>query len=115
MGVYVFESLYVPVIKIGHYKGNNAWSGIAHRGFHSAGPPELLHGRVDVEDFCLRYWFPDRNRADEIQLQGFLSRWRVAGEWFHADGLPWVTLAISDINFADRCNKSEAILTKKRL
>jgi hypothetical protein len=115
MGVYVFESLYAPVIKIGHYKGNNAWSRIARRGFHSASPPESLNGRVNVDDFYLRYWFPSRNRADEIQLQGLLGRWRIAGEWFHADGLPYVALAISDKNFADRCDKNEAIIAKKRL
>lgn len=115
MGVYVFESVYLPIIKIGHYKGNNPWSRIANRGFHSASPPESLHNRVNVEDFCLRYWFPNKNSADERKLQRFLGTWKIAGEWFHADGLSYVSQAINDENLANRCNKFEAILTKKRL
>ena len=115
MGVYVFESLYLPIIKIGHYRGSNAWSRISHRGFHSASPPESLLGRVNVHDFDLRYWFPRRNNADEIQLQEFLSSWRISGEWFHAEALQSVSLLISDENFAEHCNKFEAINAKNRL
>jgi hypothetical protein len=115
MGVYVFESLYLPIIKIGHYRGNNAWSRISHRGFHSASPPDSLLGRVNVNDFDLRYWFPNRNNSDEIQLQEFLSIWRISGEWFHSEALQSVALLFSDINCSELCNKLEAINAKNRL
>ena len=114
MGVYVFRSLHGPYIKIGHYAKSNAWSRIAHRGFHKILHPKELRGKVSVEDFTLVYWNQTHTTKDEKSFHKHCASYRVIGEWFHEDALPllqekWIE------NQAETCNKQQAIETRRRL
>jgi len=53
MGVYVFRSLHCDFVKVGHYKGSDAWERVAFRGFHSCVAPRAAGQRVDAADLQL--------------------------------------------------------------
>jgi hypothetical protein len=112
MGVYVFQSRHAPLIKIGHYNKSNAWSRVAHRGFHSCLHPSELKGRVSVDDLELVCWFPERTPKDEKALHRLCDPYRVKGEWFTIEALlmiPW------EDNQASECIKEAAMATRRRL
>ena len=110
MGVYIFSSIWEPIIKIGHYRGTNAWYRIApRRGFYSASPPPILGTRVSAHDFELLFWFPTLVRKDEKWLQRRLSQYCVGGEWFSGEALKHVKFLVTIENLALTCSKKEAM------
>ena len=93
MGVYAFRWLHVDDsggswMKIGHYKGSNAWSRVAHRGFRSCRPGHpSMRGRVTVRDLALHAWFPALTTREEKSLHRRFKAVRV-GEWSLATNPP---------------------------
>lgn len=85
MGVYVFRSLRGAFIKVGHYRGQNAWSRVAHRGFRSCICPQSIEGCVSIDDLELVAWFPALTTLDERRLHRHAKKrsWSVCGEWLH--------------------------------
>lgn len=91
MGVYVFVAaaskqpggMKNTCIKVGHYRKDNPWSRVAHRGFRSCrGPPGSRS--LTVEDLELIAWYPQLTLTDEKAThQAFLDV-AVCGEWY-----PW--------------------------
>ena len=125
MGVYVFQSVHGPYVKVGHYARQNAWSRVAHRGFASCAKPhpELpVASHADVE---LVAWFPAYTRADEAAVkrgcQGSRRRTPRGGgltEWYDAAALPAILALLASrggLECAAGCNKSEALATRRRL
>ena len=114
MGVYVFESKHDKFIKVGHYKGENAWRRIApKRGFNSTAYPEELRGKTAPTDFFLRFWFPDLGTKDEKNLHSKLKQWRVIGEWYEIGALSEISGLISSTNCIHLCNFEEAMTMTK--
>ena len=114
MGVYVFESKYDKFIKVGHYKGENAWGRIApKRGFNSTAYPEELRGKTAPKDFFLRFWFPDLGTKDEKKLHSKLKQWRVIGEWYEIGALSEISGLITSTNCAHLCDFDEAMAMTK--
>lgn len=112
MGVYVFTSLHLSLIKVGHYSRANAWSRVAHRGFHSCLCPRELGGRVDLPDLELLYWFPDLTPKDEKRIHKLLADFAVIGEWFREDALT----VIQHFNYVNvSCDRVAACATRRRL
>ena len=110
MGVYVFESKHDKFIKVGHYKGKNAWRRIApKRGFYSTAHPEELSGKIGPTDFFLRFWFPDLGTRDETDIHSKLKQWKVIGEWFEISAMAKIPDLISSNNCAYLCNFQEAM------
>ena len=75
MGIYIFASKHGPFVKVGHYKGQNAWSRIAHRGFKSCRCPDELKGQVFVDDMELVTWFPSLNTKCEGVIKRLFKRY----------------------------------------
>lgn len=114
MGVYVFQSIHGPYLKIGHYSKNNAWSRIAHRGFTNMVHPKELVGKVKVDDFELIFWDSCLTTKDEKLFHKMCKEYRLVGEWFSMEALPilereWKT------NELYLCSKEAACLTRRRL
>ena len=112
MGVYVFQSIHMDAIKIGHYAKNNAWSRIAHRGFYSCIHPKELKDKVGIQDLELLYWFPTLTPKDEKRIHKMVSVHSICGEWFTTEALK---LLPNQENKASDCSKEEALLTRRRL
>ena len=72
MGVYVFECLHAPYIKVGHHlqrRGRtNPYYRIAGRGFQSVVHPEELDGLLYEPHLRLVAWFPNLTREDEREI-----------------------------------------------
>jgi hypothetical protein len=116
MGVYVFESKHGPYIKVGHYKGSNAWRRIApNRGFYSTKYPMELEEKVGPADFILRLWFPNLGTKDESYLHTRLGDLRIVGEWYRATALARINQIITCDNAAHLCNFVEAMNFKPEL
>jgi hypothetical protein len=115
MGVYVFKSKHINVIKIGHYCKNNAWSRIAHRGFYSCICPSEIREKVSVGDLELLYWFPTLKSKDEKKLHKSLHDYNVCGEWFCSDALEKIPELVSLENMVNNCSLEEALATRRRL
>ena len=120
MGVYIFASTRGPFIKVGHYKGANAWSRVAHRGFSSCVCPPAIRDTVSVEDLCLRAWFPRLSTKEERAVK---TRWRAhrlcggKSEWFPAclyDEI-YAFLATMDDSDLTLCDQTQARATRRRL
>ena len=114
MGVYVFKSKHMDVIKIGHYAKHNVWSRIAHRGFYSCICPKDIRERVSVDDMELLYWFPDLTSKDEKKIHKIVHDHHVCGEWFTVHALETIS-SMTYVNCMDSCNKEEAMATRRRL
>jgi len=118
MGVYVFRSLVSDWIKIGHYKGTNAWSRVAHRGFRSCVCPHDIGTRTTATDLELIAWFPSLTTRDESACK---SRWKHdrVGEWLPAsktqDVLDFLESVACHASLHHTCSLSEAMATRKRL
>lgn len=86
MGVYVFRSKHAPFVKVGHYKGCDAWGRVARRGFRSCVCPAQIRGRVGCDDLELLGWFPSLSPRHEKAAHRILraAGHGAAGEWFHA-------------------------------
>ena len=111
MGVYVFESKHRPFIKVGHYKGENAWRRIAPvRGFYSTSHPHELKGKLDPTDFKLRCWFPELGPKDESEIHNQLRNFRIIGEWYRLTALSEIKRLVPFENLADTCSFKEAML-----
>jgi len=115
MGVYVFKSKHLNVIKIGHYSKQNAWSRIAHRGFNSCICPHDIRGRVNVDDVELLFWFPSLAPRDEKKLHKSLAEYSVCGEWFSDTALSRITEFVTQTNCMADCSKDLALSTRRRL
>lgn len=119
MGVYIFQSLHAPYIKIGHYQGRNAYSRIAHRGFSSCVCPKELEGRVSMDDMELVAWFPRQGKKTEQTIKRRWKLHRVYGksEWMPSDQLTSVLAYLENLepNQAHLCDPFAAILSWKRL
>jgi hypothetical protein len=116
MGVYVFQSKHGPFIKVGHFKGQNAWRRIAPlRGFYSTSHPIELKGKLDPTDFELMYWFPELGTADESRIHHQLRNFRIIGEWYRLTALSEVKKLVPFENLADSCNFKEAMLYERSL
>ena len=104
-------------MKIGHYKGSNAWSRVAHRGFRSCRPGHpSMRGRVTVRDLALHAWFPALTTREEKSLHRRFKAVRV-GEWYPLDvGLAIVAeLEAVHCNEAASCDRGAALATRRRL
>ena len=110
MGVYIFLSIWEPIIKIGHYKGENAWFRIApNRGFYSASPPSILGNRIYANDFELCYWLPMLGPKDEKRLQYKLDDYKISAEWFRSEALTLIPRMVPAENLAKTCSKEDAM------
>lgn len=119
MGVYVYQSVHAPYIKVGHYQGRNAFSRVAHRGFSSCVCPQEIKDRVAMEDVELVAWFPHQTKKTEQYIKKRWKQHRVYGK------SEWMPLALREevvgylegleLNKAHECDPYEAILTRKRL
>lgn len=121
MGVYVFRSLHGPFLKLGSYRGSNAWSRVAHRGFRSCLCPKAIEGRTSVEDIELVAWFPALGMLDERRLHRHAKTqgWSARGEWLHETCLSKVLRllrAIAKTTSRHRqCDRAAALKTRRRL
>jgi hypothetical protein len=115
MGVYVYKSIHIDAIKIGHYCKNNAWSRIAHRGFYSCKCPDEIKEKVSVEDLQLLYWYPKLTPKDEKKLHRDLIEYKICGEWFKSDAINRLLEIINEENKVLECSKEDALQSKRRL
>ena len=115
MGVYIFKSVHIDAIKIGHYNKNNAWSRVAHRGFNSCICPKMIIDKVNVDDLELLHWYPTLSPKDEKKIHKSLNDYRLCGEWFSIDALNNISKIISLENKVDNCSLDEALKTRRRL
>ena len=90
MGVYVFRSLHAPLVKVGHFKGADAWGRVSRRGFNSCVCPTRIRGRVSCDDLELLGWFPSLRPRDEKAAHRAMraAGHGAAGEWFRAACVP---------------------------
>lgn len=127
MGVYVFQSVHGPYVKVGHYGRKNAWSRVAHRGFTSCAKPDP-NLRVETHaDVALVAWFPDYTRAEECAVKRHFkhSRRRTSTstssrptEWYDAAALPLILEYLGGLGgteCAADCDKAAALATRRRL
>lgn len=116
MGVYVFQSIHAPYIKVGHYCGKNAFSRIAHRGFSSCVCPQEIRDRVSMDDMELVAWFPNQTRKTEQTIKKKWKHDRI-GEWLSSNQLrPLLDfLRPLEPDQAHQCDPFEAILSRRRL
>lgn len=119
MGIYIFSSKHGPFIKVGHYKGQNAWSRIAHRGFYSCVCPMEIRNRVSVEDLELVAWFPNLTKKNESMIKKKFNDDRIYGksEWFPQFRLQDIRsfIEIMDADKKEICDQESAMKYKKRL
>jgi hypothetical protein len=118
MGVYIFQSLYAPYIKIGHYQGKNAFSRIAHRGFYSCSCPREISQQVSMQDLMLIAWFPHQTRKTEQVIKKKWKSFRYKkSEWMPLDKLQEILSFLETLepNQAHQCDPFEALLTRRRL
>jgi hypothetical protein len=110
MGVYAFESKHGPFVKVGHYKGENAWRRIApQRGFYSTESPQELSQRIGPNDFELRLWFPTLGTRDEQIIHKQLKDIRVIGEWYSTEALLRIVSLISTESRHQDCDFTQAM------
>lgn len=110
MGVYVFESKYAELIKVGHFAKNNAWRRIApKRGFYSTRHPKQLEGKLSPLDFDLRFWFPSLGTRDEARFHKDLEEYRVIGEWYDSYSLRFISKLTNEENLAHICSFEDAM------
>lgn len=85
MGVYVFESLHAPYLKVGHHLVTktrpNAYYRVAGRGFQSCVHPPELDGLLFEKDLLLKAWYPSLTRKEEKEVHSTFSSGKI-GE-FH--------------------------------
>lgn len=119
MGVYIFRSKHAPYIKVGHYKGQNVWSRIAHRGFSSCLCPLLLQDRVAYSDMELIAWFPHLSKKEESLVKRKWKKDRIYGnsEWFPLSLENEIIsfLLTKDSNQMHCCSLELALSTRRRL
>ncbi len=115
MGVYIYKSVHIDAIKIGHYSKNNAWSRVAHRGFNSCICPKTIIGKVNVDDLVLLHWYPTLSPKDEKKIHKLLHEYKLCGEWFNGDAIDHISTIILLENKANTCSRSAAIKTRRRL
>ncbi len=115
MGIYIYKSIYIDAIKIGHYSKANAWSRVAHRGFNSCRCPEQLKGKVNIEDLHLLYWYPSLTMKEEQSLHNRLDEYRICGEWYPSAVIDVITSIIKEENKATECSREAAMNTCRRL
>jgi len=111
MGVYIFKSKYLQVIKIGHCIKDNAWIRVINRGFNSCICPYELKNKVNAEDIELLYWFPNLSTKDEKMLHKDLKHFNVIGEWFRLDALDELYRFIDELENPNeylKCSKEDA-------
>lgn len=91
MGVYVFQCLAGPWVKVGHHLATsrrpNAYYRVAGRGFFSLVHPAALDGCLGVADLALVAWYPALTRADEQRVHRACDRTRRVGEFHPVDEL----------------------------
>ncbi|NDE17315.1 hypothetical protein EBZ80_20530 [bacterium] len=120
MGVYIFQSTRGPYIKVGHYKGTNAWSRVAHRGFSSCVCPPAIRDAVSIEHLRLHAWFPRLSTKDERAVK---TRWRAhrlcggKSEWFPEHLLDEIYAFLTTLDESDLtlCDQAQACATRRRL
>lgn len=116
MGVYIFKSRHGPYIKVGHYKGGNAYSRVAHRGFYSCVCPNEIKDRVSLDDLELIAWFPSLTTKEESAIK---KRWRISrvGEWYPEELLEPIRefLSMYDRDMSCECDEEKARSTRRRL
>ena len=127
MGVYVFQSVHGPYVKVGHYARKNAWSRVAHRGFTSCAKPDPDLRVATHADVALVAWFPGYTRAEECAIKRHFkqSRRRTSTstssrptEWYDAAALPLILaflVGLGGTECAAACDKVAALATRRRL
>lgn len=119
MGVYIFQSLHGPYIKVGHYAGQNAYSRIAHRGFYSCVCPSPIKDKVSCHDLELMAWFPNLTKKEERAVKHKWKEFRIykKSEWFPLEKIQEIQiyLASLDKDQKDSCCKESALQTRRRL
>lgn len=90
MGVYVFKCIHAPFIKVGHHKvcktRPNAYYRVAGRGFQSCVHPEILDGRLYIQDLVLLGWFPSLTLQDEKQIHSMFKEGSIGEFHRESDG-----------------------------
>lgn len=119
MGVYIFKSFHGSFIKVGHYKGKNAFCRISHRGFYSCLCPKEIRDKVSMEDVELLAWFPNLQKPTERLVK---HKWRAhriyrKSEWFPLEVLHDIQsfLETLDQNRVHTCDPFEAMLSNRRI
>lgn len=117
MGIYIYLSKHADYCKIGHYKGNNAWSRVAHRGFYSTKCPKEIENSVSIKDLKLKGWFPNLKKEYEKKVKNKFGEYIVCGEWYNSKILLRICKYLSkyDKNVFEKCNKEDSIKTLRRL
>jgi hypothetical protein len=121
MGIYIFEAIHGPYIKVGHYIKSNPYSRIAHRGFRSCIHPKDLGNRVMVDDMVLRRWFPSMNTKQEKLFHRRFKSFAVCGEWYPLSMFEQIARILQTesnhdgIPQSDVCDRDAALQTRRRL
>lgn len=119
MGIYIFRSLHAPYIKIGHYRGQNAYCRIAHRGFYSCVCPNEIKNRVSMEDLELIAWFPSLDKKIERLIKQKWKNDRIykKSEWFPENKLQeilsYFLTTLQQINVAHQCDPFSAMTSRR--
>jgi hypothetical protein len=118
MGIYIYQSLHGPYIKVGHYSGQNAYSRVAHRGFYSCVCPTKIKTKVSIDDLELLAWFPSLTKKEEraVKTKWKGDRW-FKSEWFPLEKLEEIQqfLEMMEPNQKENCCKQKALETHRRL
>lgn len=118
MGVYIYQSLHGPFIKVGHYAGQNAYSRVAHRGFYSCICPNEIKEKVSIQDLELLAWFPNLTKKEERHIKQKWKAFRIyKSEWFPQEKLSEILIFLETLepNQKDKCCKESALQTRRRL
>lgn len=118
MGVYIYQSLRGPYIKVGHYKGKNAYSRVAHRGFYSCICPAEIKEQVSIEDLELMAWFPNLTKKEERMVKTKWKEYRIdKSEWFPLEKITEIKQCLEtlDQDQKESCCKDDAMSTRRRL
>nr|WRJ69933.1 hypothetical protein TetV2_00488 [Oceanusvirus sp.] len=118
MGVYCFRWTGGPWIKVGHYKGRNPWSRIAHRGWFSVIVPDPALHHHKMDRFEVLFWNPEYTRKDERGIHKAFAD-AAFGEWFPDYMIPEILAALGGdtANCKDNpeCDMNAAASKRRRL
>lgn len=95
MGIYVFESLHGPYIKVGSLStlvkpGRSPWDRLRNGGFTGLLHPQDIGPYLHARHFTLRAWYPALTISDEHAAHAFFAAYRSVGEFYPTDILGWV-------------------------
>jgi hypothetical protein len=84
MGVYVFKSRHADYVKVGHFRGDDAWDRVRRRGFYSCVSPRELKSLRSASDLELLAWYPSLTTKHEKLIHRTFRSKHSVGEWHPA-------------------------------